>query len=65
MDLVEALGSALLLHVRVDDGLELRVLVSADERAAVGDAVALRLRRDRLHLFDAESGVRIEGREAP
>jgi multiple sugar transport system ATP-binding protein len=60
VDLVEALGSALVVHVSAEGGLELRVLVSADEQVTVDDAIALRLRRDRLHLFDAESGARIE-----
>jgi hypothetical protein len=49
--------------VSAESGLALRVLVSADEPVAVGDSIALRLRRDRLHLFDAGSGVRIEQRE--
>lgn len=61
VDLVEALGSTLLVHVRADGPLELRVLVAADEPIAVGDALALRLRRDRLHLFDAATGERIDG----
>jgi multiple sugar transport system ATP-binding protein len=64
VELVEALGSTLLVHVGAPGGLELRVLVSADEGIAVGDPIALRLRRDRLHLFDAESGVRVEERDA-
>jgi multiple sugar transport system ATP-binding protein len=65
VDLVEALGSALLVHVRAEGDVELRVLVSADEPVAVDDPIALRLRRDRLHLFDAESGARIEGQGPP
>lgn len=65
VDLVEALGSVLVVHVSAEGGLEIRVQVSADEHVAVGDAIALRLRRDRLHLFDAESGVRLEERETP
>ena len=64
VDLGEALGSALLVHVRAPGDLELRVLVSADERVALGDALALRLRRDRLHLFEIASGDRIEAPEA-
>ena len=60
VDLVEALGSALLVHVRAEGEAELRVLIPADEAVAEGDTIALRLRRDRLHLFDAERGTRID-----
>jgi len=60
VDLVEALGHALLVHVRAEGGRELRILVSADLRIAAGDSIAMRMRPDRLHLFDAENGRRID-----
>ena len=61
VDLVESFGPTSLLHVRAKGERELRVLVSGDGRVEVGEALALRVRRDRLHAFDAETGRRLEG----
>ncbi len=60
VDLVEPLGSTLLVHARAAGGLELRVLVPTDAPVAMGDALALRAQRDRLRLFDIESGLCID-----
>ncbi len=59
-EVVEPLGAATLVHVRVG-GLDplVRVLVSADTPIAVGDPLAFRLRPDRLHFFDPETGRRL------
>ena len=58
VEVIEPLGSTQLLHVRLDrrPDLLVRVVVSSDARLGVGAAVAVRLRRDRLHLFDAATG---------
>jgi multiple sugar transport system ATP-binding protein len=59
VEIVEPLGAATLIHVQVDGLPELaRVIVPPDRAIAVDDQIGLRLRRDRLHLFDA-TGVRV------
>ena len=62
VEIVEPLGPATVIHLRVDrlsDEL-VRVVVSADARIAVGDQAAFRVRRDRLHLFDSQTGRRFD-----
>jgi multiple sugar transport system ATP-binding protein len=59
-DIVEPLGPVTLLHLRVDGLPErLRVVATADARVAVGDRVGVRVRRDRVHLFDGRTGRRV------
>ena len=60
VEVLEPLGSTTLLHVRLDgpDGSLLRVVVSADAGVTLDERVPLRLRRDRLHLFDSVTGAR-------
>jgi multiple sugar transport system ATP-binding protein len=63
VDVVEPLGSELLLHIALE-GLEegaeeLRALVPPESAVRVDDVVRLHFRRDRLHLFDAENGERV------
>jgi multiple sugar transport system ATP-binding protein len=56
VEVVEPLGAQTTLHVEVKDsgnGL-VRVLVPSSHAARAGDHVGLKLRRDRLHLFDAD-----------
>ena len=59
--LIEPLGPATLLHLRVNGGSEgsLRVVVPADTVVRHGDQVGFRIRLDRLHLFDIASGRRL------
>jgi multiple sugar transport system ATP-binding protein len=57
---IEQLGATSLLHAEVP-GTMLRVVVPSDRRVAIDDTIPLRLRKDRLHLFDAESGRRLGG----
>lgn len=59
---VEALGPATLLHVRPEAGGEslIRVLVPPDTHVTIDELVGLRLRRDRLHLFDSGTGARLD-----
>ena len=58
IEIVEPLGSAVLLHVRLDRRPEvlMRVVVPVDAVVDVGSAAGLRLRHDRLHLFDPATG---------
>jgi multiple sugar transport system ATP-binding protein len=61
VEIVEPLGALTLIHVRVEalPNEFLRIVVPAETSVAVGDRVRLRLRRDRLHLFDRNSGRRM------
>jgi ABC-type sugar transport system ATPase subunit len=57
IEIVEPLGSTLLVHVSTGAHPDLiRVVVPAGATMTVGAAVGLRLRRDRLHRFDAATG---------
>ena len=58
VDVVEPLGHARIVHVAAGDGLRLTAVVASDAPVAPGDAVGLRPRGDRLHLFDA-AGTRL------
>ncbi len=67
VELVEALGSTVLAHLRVD-GLPdplIRVLVASDEVVRLDARVGLRARPDRLHFFDTSSGRRISLTDEP
>jgi multiple sugar transport system ATP-binding protein len=59
VEMLEDLGHALVVHVAVEGRAPLRVLAVGTCEAREGDPVALRVRRERLHVFDAESGVRL------
>lgn len=59
VEVVEALGSTLLLHARSASGVGFRVLVPAVREVSVGDSIAVRASRERLHLFDPSSGARL------
>jgi ABC-type sugar transport system ATPase subunit len=57
VELVEALGAWTTLHVRAGTVQELvRVAVLAGPPARPGDRIGLRIRRERLHWFDAATG---------
>ncbi|HEX3702011.1 MAG TPA: ABC transporter ATP-binding protein [Vicinamibacterales bacterium] len=59
--IVEPLGATTVLHVSVHGLPELvRLLVGSEGRIEVGAEVGIRLRRDRMHLFDEQTGRRIE-----
>ena len=54
VELVEELGAWTTMHLRLGDEKELvRVAALSGPAPRRGDRVGLRLRRDRLHLFDA------------
>jgi len=57
-EVVEPIGSAAIVHLT--GGLV--AVLPADARVAVGEPVALRIDRERLHLFSAETGRRLEER---
>jgi len=64
VDVVEPLGSEVLAHLelgeRGTDGVrEICLVASPEVELADGEPVGLRLRRDRLHLFETESGARL------
>jgi multiple sugar transport system ATP-binding protein len=65
VEIVEPLGATAVVHARISgDAPLIRVVVSADDVPAVDDEVGLRVRRDRLHLFDAETGVSLDAVDA-
>jgi len=62
LEVIEALGRDLLCHVDLGAATsDLRVLAPADAELREGDVVGVVLRRDHLHVFDAE-GRRITAR---
>ena len=60
IEIVEPLGSAVLIHVRIEGlGTELtRVMVGSDRAIKADEEIGVRLPRNRIHLFD-ENGERI------
>jgi multiple sugar transport system ATP-binding protein len=61
VEVIELLGAVTVLHLRVDglpDGF-MRVVAPADTRVAVNDAVSLRIRHERVHLFDGKTERRL------
>jgi multiple sugar transport system ATP-binding protein len=61
VDLVEPLGPLAVIHVRLDRAADqlVRVMAPGDSRIEPGDRRGIAFRRDRLHVFDRESGRRI------
>jgi len=61
VEIVEPVGATTVVHLRVDGLADqlIRVAVPADTTVRVNERVYFRLRRDRLHLFDARSGARM------
>jgi ABC-type sugar transport system ATPase subunit len=60
VEILEPLGPTTLVHVRVDAAPEslARIVVQANPPIAIGDRVGFRMKRDRLHVFDKETGRR-------
>ena len=56
---VEPQGPQQILSFKLDEALILKSLASADLPVSPGQQVWLSFNRDRLHLFDRDSGVRI------
>ena len=61
VEVVEPLGATTVLHVRIAgaSGRPVRVVVPADRTPALDDQVALRIRRDRVHVFDGRTGIAV------
>jgi multiple sugar transport system ATP-binding protein len=61
VDVVELLGSELLVHLRLrgETDLNLRALFPESVRVSEGATIGLNFRRDRLHFFDAQAGDRL------
>jgi multiple sugar transport system ATP-binding protein len=64
IEILDALGATVLLHVRIDDLPDgvVRVVASSEERLSVDQQVHLRLRREALHFFAEPTGARLVGR---
>jgi ABC-type sugar transport system ATPase subunit len=58
VEVIEPLGSTMLLYVHLDSrgDLRLRVLVPADAGVSVDASIGLQMRRNRLHRFDPTDG---------
>ena len=62
IDVIEPLGSELLIHLKLGaglDGADIRAVVSPESQVAVDQVVGLAFRRDRLHLFDPATTNRV------
>ena len=61
IEIVEPIGHASVVHLQVDAlrGDLVRVVVPADAPTALGELASFHLRRDRLHVFDARTGRRL------
>ncbi|MGB3273529.1 MAG: ABC transporter ATP-binding protein [Xanthobacteraceae bacterium] len=59
VSLVELLGSEKLVEVKLDSGKLLTVQVSADHIVEIGQSVHLRLRSEKVHMFDEVTGKAI------
>jgi ABC-type sugar transport system ATPase subunit len=61
VEVVEPLGAVTVIHLRVDGRPDefVRVAAPADTVVAVNDTVSLRIRRDRVQLFDGQSERRL------
>ncbi|MFW6089757.1 MAG: ABC transporter ATP-binding protein [Gemmatimonadota bacterium] len=62
IDVVEPMGADTLVHVRLgvdEDGAEARVITPAEAPIFESDTVGLHLHRDRLHIFGADDGARL------
>jgi multiple sugar transport system ATP-binding protein len=63
IDIIERLGHQTILHLRVD-GLpddRFRAVVPPERAVRLDEVAGLRVRRDRLHLFDRTTGIRLQG----
>jgi len=63
VDVLEALGSQTVVHLRGESGEEHRAVAPGAAGLSVGDAVGLAFDPEALHVFDAGSGRRVPGAE--
>jgi multiple sugar transport system ATP-binding protein len=62
VDVIQPLGSQMLIHLRLTGKTgetHAAMMVSPETKAGVDDQVGIRFQRDRLHLFDAGDGRRL------
>jgi hypothetical protein len=61
VEVVEPLGATTIVHVRIDgmSARAIRVVVPADRGPSAEAEVGIRIRRDRLYLFDERTGVTV------
>jgi hypothetical protein len=61
VEILEPLGPSTVVHLRVDSMPHAlaRAVVTADMPIQIGELVGFRARRDRLHLFDRTTGLRV------
>jgi len=59
--LIEPIGDEQIVHVTLEDGVELVATAPPDSAIAADDHVSLRVAPDTVHLFSARDGTRIEG----
>ncbi len=61
LERVEYLGAEAVVHARLEDGTALRALAQGDwAPPAPGGALSLAVAPERVHLFDAETGARLQ-----
>ena len=58
---VELLGDATLVTIRSGEAL-VTIKAAKTFRGAIGEAIGFAVPRDAIHLFDAETGVRLDAR---
>jgi len=58
---VRQLGATTVIHVRIERASRhaVRIVVPADRALAVDDEVAIRIRRDRVYVFDERTGMAV------
>jgi multiple sugar transport system ATP-binding protein len=59
VEVLQPLGSEKIVQLRLPKGGEISSVQSSEARVSAGDQVGLRFRRDRIHLFDAKNGRRL------
>lgn len=59
VEVLEPLGTMTVIHVRIEKSSNqaVRIVVPSDRALAVDDKVAIRVRRDRVYLFDGRTGM--------
>ena len=64
VEVVEPLGATTVIHVRIKGVSDraVRIVVPADRAPAVDDEVAIRIRRDRVYVFDERTGMAVTRR---
>ncbi len=61
VEILEPLGATMVVHVRIEGSSDraVRIVASGDTRVAIDDEVGMRIRRDRVHVFDERTGLAV------